>query len=460
MPRKAVAIYLILALLGAAIFIYLTFPRTKDQIPTSNNQRPFAEPPSPNPGNAPVPETTPHPSTPAPPHGPTLRVMAWASPAEAQALSDQLDAYGAQTGWYASLTVLDDEASYRRELATDLASNTPPDVCLVNGRDFSGLDPARDLDNVTPDPGSASRSLAAFTLDGAEKACPAEFSVDLLFFNPAIFNRAGIAQPGPHWNWDVLQAMAHALGTLRQTTATGETIYPLEVPADFDFWNLLCSQAGHPALEAGTWHLGDADGRDAELRSLGLIRDFFGDRNATAPLPSNGTEPGRYFGEQRAAMMIGPSELVASLPNFGYQVTGLPRDMCAASLARVNGWAVAARSSQPGGAQALAVWLARRPLHAGWSSVQTSVAQDGFTEICQASLAASVIPRLGTRDAQLARFLDDQIQQLARPGGGDPGQLYARIQAEYQSDFPESATKPSDPVKAHASAPASELRDM
>ena len=452
MPRRAVAIYLILALLGAAIFVYLTFPRTKDQIPTSNNQRPFAEPPSPNPGNAPVPEAPPHPTSPASPHGPTLRVMAWASPAEAQALGDQLDAYGAQTGWVASLTVLNDEASYRQEMATALASPTPPDVCLINARDFSGADPARDLGSVPADGGAASRSLAAFAVDGTEKAFPAEFSVDLLFFNPAAFNRAGIAPPGPHWNWDVMQAMAHALGTLKQTTAAGETVYPLEVPADFDFWNLLCAQAGHPALEAGTWHLADANGRDAELRSLGLIRDFFGDRNATAPLPADGSEPGRYFGQQRAAMMIGPSELVASLPNFGYQVTALPRDMCAASLARVNGWAVTARSGQPQAAQALAAWLAHQPLHAGWSSVRTDAAQDGFSEICQAALAASVIPRLDARDAQLARFLDDQIQQLARPGGGDPSQLYARIQAEYQSDFPGEASKPADAAKTAAAS--------
>ncbi len=459
MPRKAVALYLILALLGAAIFVYLTFPRTKDQIPTSNNQRPFTEPASPNPGDAPVPEAPPHPTTPPAPHGPTLRVMAWASPAEAQALTAQLDAYGAQTGWYASLTVLDDEATYRQELAAALAANTPPDVCLIDARDFSGLDPARDLVTVTPDPATATRGQEAFAVNGGEKAYPSEFSVDLLFFNPAAFSRAGIAPPGPHWNWDVLQAMAHALASLKQTTATGETVYPLEVPADFDFWNLLCTQAGHPALEAGTWHLGEADGRDAELRSLALIRDFFGDQNATAPLPADGTEPGRYFGEQRAAMMIGPSELVARLPNFGYQVTELPRDMCAASLARVNGWAVGAQSTQRDASRALAAWLANQPLHAGWSSPRTGVAQDGFTQICQASLAASVIPRLGARDAQLARFLDTQIQQLARPGGGDPGQLYARIQAEYQSDFPDSTVKSSSPAKSRATA-AGELRDM
>ena len=182
--------------------------------------------------------------------------------------------------------------------------------------------------------------------------------------------------------------------------------------------------------------------------------------NATAPLPADGARPGHYFGLQRAAMLIGPSELVASLPNFGYQVTELPRDMCGASLARVEGWAVGAHSTQPEAARALAACLAGQPLHAGWTSVRTDAAQDGFSEICQAALAASVIPRLGARDAALARFLDTQIQQLARHADGDTGQLYARIQAEYQNDFPESIPKPSDKLKPRAAPPVGELRDM
>ena len=71
MPKKAVAIFFLLAFLGAAIFVYLTFPRTKEEIPISNNQRPFpsAPMPSPNaPNGVPVPETVPHPNA---PHGAT-----------------------------------------------------------------------------------------------------------------------------------------------------------------------------------------------------------------------------------------------------------------------------------------------------------------------------------------------------------------------------------------------------
>ena len=98
MPKKAVALFFLLAFLGAAIFVYFTFPRTKEEIPASNNQRPFPSVPGPGPNSVPVPETVPRPNTPKVPPGPTLRVMAWASGADARTLEAEADAFAAATG--------------------------------------------------------------------------------------------------------------------------------------------------------------------------------------------------------------------------------------------------------------------------------------------------------------------------------------------------------------------------
>ena len=132
----------------------------------------------------------------------------------------------------------------------------------------------RDFADVVPDPAMAERSVAAFTVGDFLKALPDEFSVNVLFYNPTHFDRAGIAYPGAHWNWDVLEAISRAIGSLKLKTAQGAPIYPLELPADFDFWNMLCTQAGHPALDVGVWHLGDTDSREAQVRSLEFIRNF------------------------------------------------------------------------------------------------------------------------------------------------------------------------------------------
>lgn len=438
MPKKAVAIFFLAAFIGAAIYVYFTFPRTKDEIPQSNNQRDFPSPPVPN--SVPVPETVPHPNTPHVPPGPTLRVMAWAAESEAGVLQKEADAFAAATGRRAFLTIDGDPVTYRHDLQDALASDTPPDVCLIAARDFSGTDPARDLADAAPNPGSAPRSIAAFTVNDRIKAVPDEFSVELLFYNPAKFDEAGLGYPGRHWTWDTLEAISRALASLRLQDDAGDPVYPVELPADFDFWNVLCTQAGHPALDLNVWHLADAGSRESQIRALDFIHEYFQDSAVAAPLPKAHEAPWRLFAMQQAALLIAPSQLTASLPKFRYGVTVLPSDMARASLARVNGWAVTAKSTQQEAARVLAAYLAWQPVHAGWRSVQKPATGDGDSPdaICYEALGQAVIPRLDPQTAPMAEFLDQQIDLLARDSGQTSGDLYARIQTKFQNWAPGS----------------------
>jgi hypothetical protein len=148
-PKKAVALFFLLAFIGAAIFIYLTFPRTKEEIPRGNIRPsilPGPGPQTPNvPNGVPVPENAPAPNTPKVPPGPTLHVMAWATGPEARKLSAETDAFATATGRAVALTLEPDPVSYRRDLQQAFVTGAPPDLCLVSSRDFSGLDPAEDL---------------------------------------------------------------------------------------------------------------------------------------------------------------------------------------------------------------------------------------------------------------------------------------------------------------------------
>jgi ABC-type glycerol-3-phosphate transport system substrate-binding protein len=451
-PKKAVAIFFLLAFLGAALFVYFTFPRTKEEIPTSNNQRPFpsAPVPSPNgPNGVPVPETVPHPNTPKVPPGPTLRVMGWASGVDAQKLEAEADAFTAATGRRASLTIDSDAASYRRDLQEAMASDSPPDVCLVDARDYSGLDPDRDLADVPAQPETPARCTAAFTRGPTLKAVPDEFSVDVLFYNPTYFDQAGIGYPDRHWNWDILQADARALASLRLKDATGQAVYPLELPADFDFWNILCTQAGHPAMDLGVWHLSETETKESQMRALDFIHDIFQELSVTAPLPKAGASAGQLFAQQRAALLIAPSELTASLPSFPYAFTLLPQDMERASLARVNGWAVTAKSTEAEAARDLAIYLAFQPVHAGWTSVRPPTEDDPNGTLCHEALEHAVIPQIEPKSARMAQFLDQQINLLARNAQQKTDELYARIQTEYQGDMlppPVADGQPAKPV--------------
>jgi ABC-type glycerol-3-phosphate transport system substrate-binding protein len=471
-PKKAVLIYLLLALLGAAIFVYFTFPRTKDEIPMSENQRPFPSSPGPNgvptpaPGptpapapSLPMPDTVPHPSTPKPLGGPNLKVMAWASGPEAKALAAELDTYAAATGTRPSLVIDGNAADYRRDLRQALSSDAPPDVCLVEARDFSGIDPKLDLAPLPPTPGVSPRSVAALTVDEKVRAVPDEFSVDVLFYNPRYFDEAGIGYPGVHWTWDIMEAITRALASLRLQNAAGAPVYPLELPADFDFWNILCMQAGHAALDLDTWHLADADSKDSEMRGLDLIHEFFHELTVTAPLGPDGAT-GTYFAQQRAALLIAPSELTATLPKFDYGMTFVPEDLTRASLARVNGWGVTERSAAPEAALALARFLGGQPVHAGWSGVTAPADPDSNAGVCYAALEQSLIPRLEPKTERLAEFLDQQIGQFARDPNDETStaNLYARIQSEYADDYAPSARDPARDSALHPKTDGPQVR--
>jgi ABC-type glycerol-3-phosphate transport system substrate-binding protein len=450
MPKKKVAIFFLLAFLGAAIFVYFTFPRTKDEIPKSNNQQIFPTAPAPGPNGVPVPETVPHPTTPKVPPGPSLTVLAWASDEEAKVLGAEADAFAASTGRHASLTIDRDEASYRRDLHDAFASGTPPDVCLVSSRDFSGLDPQKSLVEESPLPNTTSRSVAAFTVNGSVRAVPDEFSVDMLFYNEQHFDQAGIGYPDRHWNWDIMESISRAMVSLQMKNGAGQPIYPLELPADFDFWNILCAETGHPVLDLGVWHLSDHDTRESQLRALGLIHTFFRDLSVTAPAIKPDRAPDALFAQQRASLLIAPSSFAASLPNFRYGITLVPADsITRATLAWVNGWAVSAKSSDPVAARALAQYLAYQPVHAGWSSTCTpsDLGTDTPRALAYEAFNQALVPRIVPESASLAQFLDAQINAMAVNSPKTDDVLYASIQDKFlkssaRQQFENSLPKP------------------
>jgi ABC-type glycerol-3-phosphate transport system substrate-binding protein len=455
-PKKAVALFFLLAFIGAAVFIYLTFPRTKDEIPKGNIRPsilPGPGPQTPNvPNGVPVPENAPAPNAPKVPPGPTLHVMAWATGAEARKLSALTDAFAAATGRAVALTLEPDPASYRRDLQQAFVTGTPPDLCLVSSRDFSGLDPTEDLADLSDQyasAGTSPRATAAFTVNGKLKALPEEFSVEVLFYNPELFDQAGIAYPGSHWNWDMLEADTRALTSLQLKDAKGKPTYAIELPANFDLWNILCAEAGAPALDLDAWRLTDAGKKAAQMHALQVLHDLFQEYAITPPVGKNPALLGQYFAEERAALLIASSDVAATFPpTLHYGMTVLPRDLTLATLASVNGWAVPAKSTQSDAAQILAQYLTQRQVHAGWSSIQPPPAdtqEDSPVSVCHAALAQALVPRLDASTSHMAQFLDQQLNQLAHNPAQTPEVLYAKIQAEVQA--------PTSPPAVRGDAP-------
>ncbi len=102
-------------------------------------------------------------------------------------------------------------------LATRFAGGDPPDVFLVNFREYSqfvvrgAIEPIEDhLEGV--DTGAYfPQPLEAFTYDGTLQCMPQNISSLVVYYNKAIFDQAGIARPKAAWTWDEFRETALAL---------------------------------------------------------------------------------------------------------------------------------------------------------------------------------------------------------------------------------------------------------
>ncbi|HVM36747.1 MAG TPA: sugar ABC transporter substrate-binding protein [Actinomycetota bacterium] len=106
-------------------------------------------------------------------------------------------------------------------LVTAFSGGTPPDVFLVNFREYAqfvtraAIDPIEahlqaagiDLDDYFEAP------LEAFTYDGMLQCMPQNISSLVVYFNRTLFAHAGIERPDGSWDWEEFRRVARELTT-------------------------------------------------------------------------------------------------------------------------------------------------------------------------------------------------------------------------------------------------------
>lgn len=107
------------------------------------------------------------------------------------------------------------------KLTTQFASGRPPDVFLVNYRNYgqfasSGLlapvQPFLDESSAIDEDDFAAAALDAFRFDGEELTCmPQNVSSLVTYYNVDLFEQAGVPLPRPGWTWDDFLSAAQAL---------------------------------------------------------------------------------------------------------------------------------------------------------------------------------------------------------------------------------------------------------
>ena len=146
---------------------------------------------------------------------------------EAKVYGEVAAAYERKTGVKVDLVAVPDRDSHLAKLTTSFAARRPPDVFLLNYRNFGPYDARGVLDPVGPrlaksktmQPADYFRSpLEAFTTGGELKCLPQNASSLVVYYNRELFEKAGLDAPAADWTYDDFMAAARKLrDTLRRT---------------------------------------------------------------------------------------------------------------------------------------------------------------------------------------------------------------------------------------------------
>jgi multiple sugar transport system substrate-binding protein len=122
---------------------------------------------------------------------------------EVKAYRDLVRAYGEKTGREVQLIEIPDREAHLAKLLTSFAGGDPPDVFLINYRNFGGYarrgvvqPPDVDAKDFYPQP------VDAFTVDGKLQCVPQNVSSLVVYYNVDAFEKAGVERPGKDWTYD------------------------------------------------------------------------------------------------------------------------------------------------------------------------------------------------------------------------------------------------------------------
>ena len=152
--------------------------------------------------------------------GASVRLQVFGDAEELAAYRELTAAYERRSGDDVRLVEVPDRDAHLQKLATGFAAGDPPEVFLVNYRNFAGYAARGALAPVGPrlrasdvlEHGAFYRQpLEAFELDGELQCMPHNASSLVVFYNRDLFRQAGLKDPRPGWTYAEFIAAARAL---------------------------------------------------------------------------------------------------------------------------------------------------------------------------------------------------------------------------------------------------------
>lgn len=253
---------------------------------------------------------------------------------------------------------------YWTKLQTQAESSSLPDVFWMNGPNVAlygsngMLEPMDSfVANGQLDPADYPEAMnEIYTVDGVQYAIPKDFDTVGLWFNKALFERAGVDLPTADWTWDDFHTAAKAI-----SDALGdEGVYGVSTPLGGQeaYYNSILQAGGEIISEDKS--TSGFDSPEA-IEGLQLWADLVADGSSPTPQQLSDTEGKVMFASGRSAMVWtgtwAVSQFLESEHADDFDVVDLPTGERKATVIHGVANSVSAHSANKSAAMAFAAYL-------------------------------------------------------------------------------------------------------
>lgn len=161
----------------------------------------------------------------------TVTFMVFGDPAEKAAYESLVAEFSkGHPNITVNLTHIPGQGDYRQRLASDFAAGTPADVVLINYRRYAGFAARGVLEPLGPYLAKSTlikesdfypETVTPFYWQGTLLCIPQNLSSLVVYYNKALFDKAGVAYPSNDWTWEDFLKTAQAL--TKDTDGDGQT---------------------------------------------------------------------------------------------------------------------------------------------------------------------------------------------------------------------------------------------
>ena len=260
--------------------------------------------------------------------GITLQVFADAE--EAKAYRALIDAFQrTEPDAAVRLIPVADQGDHVSKLATAFSAGSPPDLFLLNYRRFGQFAEAGVLAPLGPRIAERGvldvadlypEAVDAFRFGGELACVPQNVSTPVVYYNRALFERAGLTGPPEGWTWEVMLNLAVRLTEGDVRGLTFEPSLNRFAPFVWQAGGEVTDDLEDPSTVSLT--------EDPDLEALTFLTDLQR-RYRVVPSPAEyeGEDPEARFAAGRAAMLIESRRAVTALraaPDLDFDVAPLP----------------------------------------------------------------------------------------------------------------------------------------